>query len=91
MARALEQHLPSSSTPPSFGGSSYWVQGPASLDARELQKLAEQHSLILEPGDIHFAGEKPPKNFFRLGYSSIKSEKIDPGIRLLSKLIDQLC
>ena len=91
MASALEKHLPESSTPPTFGGSSYWVEGPENLDARELQQLAAKHSLIMEPGDIHFSGIDRPKNFFRLGYSSIKSEKIDSGIRLLSELIDELC
>lgn len=91
MATALEEHLPCSSTPPTFGGSSYWVEGPSNLDAGELQRLAKESSLILEPGGIHFSGDEQPKNFFRLGYSSIKNEKIDPGIRLLSKLIDQLC
>jgi GntR family transcriptional regulator/MocR family aminotransferase len=91
MANALEQHLPSTSTPPTFGGSSYWVEGPSNLNDQELQFLAEQHSLILEPGNIHFAGEERPSNYFRLGYSSIKSEKIEPGILLLSTLVDQLC
>lgn len=90
MASALEKHLPESSIPPTFGGSSYWVEGPESLDARELQQLAKENSLILEPGDIHFSGVDSPKNFFRLGYSSIKSEKIDSGVRLLSELIDDV-
>lgn len=91
MASALEKYLRESSIPPTFGGSSYWVEGPENLDARELQKLAAKHSLIMEPGDIHFSGSDRPQNFFRLGYSSIKSEKIDSGIRLLSELIDELC
>jgi len=91
MTSALAQYLPHSSTPPTFGGSSYWVEGPSNLDARELQTLARKHSLILEPGDIHFSGTDGAKNFFRLGYSSIKSEKIEAGVRLLSDLIDELC
>lgn len=87
MAAALAQHLPESASPPTFGGSSYWVRGPESLDARELQKIAREHSLIIEPGDIHFFGDQPPLYYFRLGYSSIKADKIDPGIKLLSELI----
>lgn len=87
MAASLARHLPASSSPPTFGGSSYWVRGPDSLDASELQKTAREHSVIIEPGDIHFFGDQPPLNYFRLGYSSIKLDKIDPGIKLLSKLI----
>lgn len=89
MATALAKHMPDSASPPTFGGSSYWVQGPDNLDARELQQLAKENSLILEPGDIHFYGENPPLNYFRLGYSSIKINNIDPGIKLLSELISR--
>lgn len=89
MADALAKHLPESSRPPTFGGSSYWVAGPKHLDARKLQTLALQHSLIIEPGDIHFHAKNPPLNYFRLGYSSIKLENIEPGIKLLAKLISE--
>lgn len=89
IAEALAQEMPDSAIPPTFGGSSYWVQGPDNLDARELQAVARERSLILEPGDIHFAADEPPMNFFRLGYSSIRSEKIGPGIKLLAELITE--
>jgi GntR family transcriptional regulator/MocR family aminotransferase len=87
MADAMAEHLPESSRPPSFGGSSYWVKGPDHLDARRLKAIARDHSLIIEPGDIHFAGDSPPLNYFRLGYSSIRTDKIEAGIKLLAKLI----
>jgi len=90
MREALNHYLPESSIAPTFGGSSYWVAGPESLNVNELQVLARQHSLILEPGDIHYFTENPPNNEFRLGYSSIKSERIEPGIKLLSQLIERL-
>ena len=47
--------------------------------------------IVMEPGSIHFADENGPKNFFRLGFSSIAVEQIEPGIKLLSELIDQQC
>lgn len=87
MADAMAKHLPESSSPPSFGGSSYWVKGPDHLDARRLKSIARDHSLIIEPGDIHFAGSSPPLNYFRLGYSSIDTDSIEAGIELLAKLI----
>ncbi len=90
MADALATHLPNSSSPPTFGGSSYWVAGPDHLDARALHREALNNSLIIEPGDIHFFDQTPPSNYFRLGYSSIKSDQIEPGIKLLAKLIDQI-
>ena len=89
MAVALAKYLPESSSPPSFGGSSYWVEGPDHLDARKLKPIARDHGLIIEPGDIHFSSDNPPLNFFRLGYSAIETEKIEPGIALLAKLIHE--
>ncbi len=95
MADALAKYLPQSSSPPSFGGSSYWVRGPEYLDARKLKDIALEQGIIIEPGDIHFAerssnhSDNAPKNYFRLGYSSIKIENIEPGIKLLAELIEQ--
>lgn len=90
MNEALCKFLPGSHNPASFGGSCYWVRGPDGLDANELQRLALEQSILLEPGDVHFIQENAPKNFFRLGYSSISTDRIAPGIEKIAKLIEQL-
>lgn len=87
---ALQRSLPESAKPPVFGGSSYWVKGPEGLDARELKRLALDQGVVIESGDIYFYDEQPPLNFFRLGYSSIATERIQPGIDRLVKIIDSL-
>jgi len=87
MGRALNKHLPNSSTAPSFGGTSYWVRGPAELDADRLAVEALKNGIIIEPGSISFAREPVPKNFFRLGFSSIDIKRIEPGIERLAALI----
>lgn len=83
---ALHEFLPDSTQPPVFGGSSYWVKGPATLDARELKRLALEKGVVLESGDIYFY-QSEAKNFFRLGYSSIATERIRPGLERVAKLI----
>jgi len=90
MGDALNKHLPESSRIPSFGGTSYWVQGPDQLDARELKKRAREASILIESGDICFMQPNPPLNFFRLGYSSIAARLIEPGIKKLSDLIHEM-
>ncbi|MDB5762479.1 MAG: 2-aminoadipate aminotransferase [Herminiimonas sp.] len=90
MADALERHLPDSSRKPTFGGTSYWVKGPDGLDARELTRRARERSILIEPGDVHFMAEPPPLNYFRLGFSSIATHKIDEGVRQIAELIDQM-
>ncbi len=89
MGSALEQYMPRSSQMPTFGGSSYWVRGPEGLDADQLSENALKAGIIIEPGRVFFATEPPPRNFFRLGFSSIDSKNIAPGIELLASLIDR--
>jgi len=73
-----------------FGGSCYWVKGPEGLDARELKRRALDKGVVIESGDIYFQQDDPPLNFFRLGYSSIATERIRPGIDRLAKIIREL-
>lgn len=90
MGEALAAHLPGSFHMPTFGGTSYWVRGPEGLDARELAREAAERGIFIEPGDINFMSEDRPLNYFRLGFSSIAVDRIEPGIRKLAGLIDEL-
>jgi GntR family transcriptional regulator/MocR family aminotransferase len=84
----LERHMPGSSVAPGFGGTSYWVRGPEHLDIRELAPRAAEQGILIERGDVHFAGDNPPRNFFRLGFSAIAEDRIEAGVRQLSALIE---
>lgn len=90
MGDALNQYLPESTRKPSFGGTSYWVEVPNQLDTRELKKRAREASILIESGDICFMQDSPPQNFFRLGYSSIAANQIEPGIKTLADLIHEM-
>ena len=90
MGEALNRHLPESSRIPSFGGTSYWVEGPPGLDTRVLKERARAQGILIESGDICFMQDEPPQNFIRLGYSSIAARKIEPGIKKLAALIHQM-
>ncbi len=87
MGEALADYLPDAATPSSFGGTSYWLRGPEGLDADALARDALARGLVIEPGAIHFYEKTAPKNLFRLGFSSIETEKIRPGIKLLAEMI----
>lgn len=90
MGAALDTHLPDSAHTPSFGGTSFWVRGPEGLDANALAAEALRKGIVLEPGDLFFHGPKAPTNYFRLGFSSIKSEKIPEGIKGIAKIITSM-
>lgn len=86
---ALARHLPDLAHSGGTGGSSYWIEGPSWLDSRALAETAKLHGILIEPGDVFFMGDAPPRNFFRLGFSSIATARIEPGIAELAKLIRQ--
>lgn len=90
MKDALDRYLPESSQATSFGGSSYWLKGPENLDSRELKRRAAEVGVLIEPGDVHFLSENPPKNYFRLGFSSISNQQIEPGIKELARIIHEM-
>ncbi len=90
MGDALNRHLPESTRIPSFGGTSYWVEGPEKLDTRELKRQAREQGILVESGDICFMQDEPPQNFLRLGYSSIAANQIEPGIEKLADLIHMM-
>lgn len=91
MGEALQRYLPGTTHPPSVGGSSYWVQGPPGLDARELARRAAAQSIFIEPGDVSFHSDNPPRQFFRLGFSAISEELIEPGLEKLGAIAGELC
>ena len=87
----LECHFPGNSTRPTFGGSSFWVKGPASLNAGQLATAAAAEGILFEPGEIFFHGPKRPQNFFRLGFSSIPENQIQAGVETLARLVAVEC
>lgn len=90
MSSALEKHLPGCSEAPGFGGTSFWVKGPDGLDADKLAMKALERGVVIEPGRIYFGGPGRPKNYFRLGFSSIGKDAIEPGIERLATVMDEM-
>jgi len=90
MDKALSQHLAFSTKAPVFGGSSFWVSLPLDTSANLLEAEAAKQGIIISAGDHYFATETGPKNFFRLGFSSITENKIEPGIQKLAEVVAKL-
>jgi GntR family transcriptional regulator / MocR family aminotransferase len=87
---AIAKHLPDTTCVPVHGGSSCWVTGPAWLDARALALKAASRGVLIEPGDVYFTAASRPLNHFRLGFGSIRLDRIEPGIRLLADAMREL-
>ncbi len=69
------------------GGSSVWMQAPPGVDADDLARKLRASSVLIEPGGPFFAGPTPPRNYYRLGYSSIASERIADGVGRIAEAL----
>ncbi len=88
MGAALTKHLPDCRWQPTTGGTAFWVEGPPGLDTRQLEAAAAKQGILIEPGDVHFfASETAPRNLFRLGFSSIAADRIEPGLARLGEIV----
>lgn len=88
LADALARWLPDFSAVPITGSSSCWLKGPEWLDATQLAQAALAEGVVVEPGQVFFmdAGGAP-RNFLRVGFTSIRAEHIGPGIEKLAQVV----
>ncbi len=91
MSAALENYMPGSASKLSYGGSTFWVKGPENLDAEVLAQVARNKGVLIEPGETFYVGGHIPKNYYRLGFSSIPVERIEEGVKIIATLQQELC
>jgi GntR family transcriptional regulator / MocR family aminotransferase len=70
-----------------FGGSSFWMRAPAGVDTEVLAERLRDDGVLIEPGRVFFDPVQAPRNFYRLGYSSISPAKIPEGIAKIARAI----
>ncbi|MGF1445137.1 MAG: PLP-dependent aminotransferase family protein [Pikeienuella sp.] len=84
---ALDDALPGWAEPPGFGGSSFWLTGPAGFDSAALAARALAAGVLVEPAGAFFARPGDGARHLRLGFSSISAERIPEGIARLAAVI----
>ncbi|MQQ10339.1 aminotransferase class I/II-fold pyridoxal phosphate-dependent enzyme [Epibacterium sp. SM1979] len=72
-----------------YGGSALWMQAPEQVDMAQVAADLLPKSVLIEPGAPFFAPENRRHNFYRIGYSSIESNRIGPGMALLAEVLNQ--
>jgi GntR family transcriptional regulator/MocR family aminotransferase len=72
------------------GGSSLWMRAPDGIDTKILADRLRTRGVLIEPGHSFFGGEIQPRNFYRLGYSSIPSARISEGLKTISVEIESM-
>jgi GntR family transcriptional regulator / MocR family aminotransferase len=81
---ALARHAPALQPTSAQGGSALWTRAPRGVDTRELAQQLYRKGVIVEPGDVFFAGARVPKNQMRIGYSSIPANRIEAGVKVIA-------
>ncbi len=71
------------------GGSALWMQAPENCDTRKFAERLREQGVLIEPGEAFFAGPNRPHNYYRLGYSSIPTERIEEGIARIGTALAQ--
>ncbi|MEP3686651.1 MULTISPECIES: MocR-like pyridoxine biosynthesis transcription factor PdxR [Sulfitobacter] len=90
MEGALEQHGLRVSGRGAYGGSSFWMRAPESVDSAQLAENLRARDVLFEPGHAFFIGDEKAKNYYRLAYSSIPAARINEGVGLIAQEIDRL-
>ncbi len=88
MQDAIEQSGLTVAGQGAFGGSSFWMQAPKNVDTAVLAQKLQSDGVLIEPGHSFFSGEAPPKNYYRLGYSSIPAERTPEGVARIARALD---
>ena len=85
MAHALREHLPDVAFATVPGASSYWLAFAPPIDTRTLAGAAARRGVLIEPGDVFFAdAAAAPRHYARLGFASIATDRIEPGVAELA-------
>ncbi len=85
---ALEQHCAGSleSNVPE-GGYFLWCTLADGIDGHEVMKRAFADGVVCRPGERFFGDPEPAKSFFRLAFTMVPREEIEPGIAALGRAI----
>ncbi|MDW4499026.1 PLP-dependent aminotransferase family protein [Sulfitobacter sp. D35] len=88
METALDRHGLQIAGQGAYGGSSFWMRAPQGVDTELLARRLQDHGVLIEPGRAFFNGQDRPRNYYRLAYSSIPTDRIEPGLRLIAREIE---
>lgn len=91
IAKQLPEVMPSCKFLRGEGATSFWIEGPPQLDVRFVASVAKAQGILIEAGDIFYSDAADGKNHFRIGFSSIASNRIAGGLAKLGAIVEEQC
>jgi GntR family transcriptional regulator / MocR family aminotransferase len=85
--RLLPIHLPDCTFSRGPGSTNYWIACPEGSDTAALAQAALSRGVVIEPGAVFSMDESVSRHCFRLGFSSIRADRIEVGIEKLGEVI----
>ena len=89
LRQALKTHAPQLQHSAAQGGSALWVTGPDTLDTLKLAQDLYRVGVVVEPGAFFYPTSPNHCASMRLGYSSIATERIEPGVQVMATVLKQ--
>lgn len=89
LRQALKTHAPQLQYSAAQGGSALWVTGPDTLDTLKLAQDLYRVGVVVEPGAFFYPTSPNHCASMRLGYSSIATERIEPGVQAMAAVLKQ--
>ncbi len=84
LMEAIERHMPELTVTRETGGTAIWITGPLGFDAGTLAEAAKSRGVLIEPGEIFFSTARQT-SAFRMGVSSIATDRIETGVKKLAQ------
>ncbi len=83
----LPRHLTGCNWSRGAGSAHYWITCARGVDTTKLADAALAEGVVIEPGAVFSMDEQATRNAFRLGFTSIKTDRIEAGIQRLGAVI----
>mgnify|MGYP003624945390 CR=1 FL=1 len=90
MQQGIERYLSHCEIHSTAGSFCFCLGLPNGISSHKLRDIAAQHGILIESGDTLFMQQDAPKNYIRLGFSAINTDKILEGLAILGGLITKL-
>ncbi|OZI30610.1 GntR family transcriptional regulator [Bordetella genomosp. 10] len=90
LCRAIDRHLPDCRYAQANGAGALWLDAPPSTSTQKLAWAASRRSVLIEPGFPNFFDAEPSDRHFRLGFTAIGTDRIEPGIALLGETLARI-
>jgi GntR family transcriptional regulator/MocR family aminotransferase len=87
MDEAIREHGLTVAGQGGFGGSSFWMHAPESVDTEPLAEALRAQGVLIEPGRVFFDPARVRQNYYRLAYSSIAPNRIADGVARVARAI----